>query len=957
MKKLGIALGSLLFLLALGFALMQGEFGKKFVKKALEKAVAQSGYQVHIDQIEGTLPHQIKLKGVSIQGENLRLTIADLQLRPVLWRLLKAEMAFTNIQAKEISVNEGTPFDFSNGRFRINSRRVFVRGDSLGWNLFIRYHIKIKSVEFSAANDLFLVRGDAELLPKLTGNLLIRSDYLLASIDIAQEGESYQGKAVWQVPRNEFMGPFDGTAALTYQDHTLKGTIAAGSFAKAEFDLTQRLGEEIRGAAALKIDNLQALSIPDVYGKMEAKGRLTEVANIEMAFTEFFYKDLYAQNLFVVANLTPFKLQGGVKIDGENLKWNYLELSNAQLETSIGEENAPYRLTGSGNLRHPLEIASAGVWQPTLIQIDSLTGTFLDAPFALNQPVQIVHTDTDFRLQNVFLNIGDGSAAIDIDRKGEDTKAALRLTDIPIDFLSLNPLDVAVGGTMNLTADLQEKNNQLMGSFEIALNQTTPVPATGYFEGSFHKNQLQAKGGVWIRENPLLELDLTVPIHFSIWPFQAECLYHKETRGALHFDGKVEEILDYFDLGASRLEGHLQGSLTFRNTLYRPLVEGKFTFENGLYENYYSGTALTNMRAEILAEKNSLYLQSLIAQDRPGTGTFEAIGELQLLQSDFYPYLIDAKIQNLQFAEIDLVKALADGKVRIEGNALSAVAQGDIHVRQCELTIPDHIPKPMPNLEVTYRNAIHPLEPVQKEHQPYPIHLDLNIAAPADITISGRGLSSHWKGDFHLGGTYTSLAAKGTLELIEGEFNFSSRSFKLIEGALIFSGVEHQMPYLNLAGQMETKGITITARLKGPLDDPQITLLSNPPLPLGSIMSYLLFGQDISEIGGFQALQLATSLASLAGTGPDVMEATRKSLGVDRLQVIAEPSEEGGETVALQVGKYISKGVLVSFSQGTEESSTNISVEIELKNNFVFQIESDQRQEQGRFTLKWNLSY
>ena len=87
------------------------------------------------------------------------------------------------------------------------------------------------------------------------------------------------------------------------------------------------------------------------------------------------------------------------------------------------------------------------------------------------------------------------------------------------------------------------------------------------------------------------------------------------------------------------------------------------------------------------------------------------------------------------------------------------------------------------------------------------------------------------------------------------------------------------------------------------------------------------------------------------------MEGTRKSLGVDRLRVITDPTAEGGETVALQVGKYVSKGVLVSFTQGAEESSTNISVEIDLKHNFSFQIESDQRQEQGKFTLKWNLNY
>jgi translocation and assembly module TamB len=327
------------------------------------------------------------------------------------------------------------------------------------------------------------------------------------------------------------------------------------------------------------------------------------------------------------------------------------------------------------------------------------------------------------------------------------------------------------------------------------------------------------------------------------------------------------------------------------------------------------------------------------------------------LGSQHYPFDLDLNLKDLQFTEIDLVSAKAVGNVHIEGNAFSGIAKGEIEIQDAEVTIPDHIPRPLPDLAVTYRNPTHPTLPLKKNYRPYPLHLDLNVLPPTQISIEGRGLTSLWKGHFHLGGTTLELATKGLLELIEGEFNFSSRSFKLIEGSLAFSGVEHQMPYLNLAGQMETKGITITARLKGPLDDPQITLVSNPPLPLGSIMSYLLFGQDISEIGGFQALQIATSLASLAGTGPDVMETTRRSLGVDRLRVVTEPTEEGGETVALQVSKYISKGVLVSFTQGTDESSTNISVEIELKNNFVFQIESDQRQEQGKFTLKWNHNY
>src|SRR3990167_10517719 len=113
---------------------------------------------------------------------------------------------------------------------------------------------------------------------------------------------------------------------------------------------------------------------------------------------------------------------------------------------------------------------------------------------------------------------------------------------------------------------------------------------------------------------------MTLPIHLSIWPFEAELLYHKNARAKLTIDGNVEEVLDYFDLGPHHVEGHLQGSISFTNTLYRPLVVGKFQFEKGIYENYYSGTHLTGLQAEIFADQNTIYLRSLTAQDRAGAG-------------------------------------------------------------------------------------------------------------------------------------------------------------------------------------------------------------------------------------------------------------------------------------------------------------------------------------------------
>ncbi len=983
MKKLGIWLFVVFILVAGIYAVFQSNIGRNYVRNALSNALKDSGYEVTIDRVDGTLPHQIDLKGVSIQGKGLDIKLTELKLRPVLWRLLRKEAAFNDIQAKDISISNGAPFNFQ-GKFRFSEKRAALKGSISDWNIAIQFDRKTMAALFTARNHLLHAKGRAAFSPDfqfLSSSIQIGSDQLLsrlpfdaagrflANIHIRPEEGGYSGRTSWQIPNliveKVKIGSVKGKGEALWKGRTLQGTLTADPSAKGLFDLTFTPDWILTGTSELNIENLQTLHIPDAYGKLQAKATWTALdetqgLHLDLSASDFYYGALYAQKISAYSDLRdPFHSPTGlVDIAAEKLKWHHLELETASFETTKSEESWPYKLFAEGTLRHPFELHMDGTWKDRItVDVQNLNGTFLGTPFSLEKPVRFEHTKDLFLLPEAEFTVGGATAYVNIDRKGNQTDARIRCNGIPLDFLSLNPLEVKVAGTLNLDAVIKERNNKLQGELKASVNQVEPIPATGSFEGTFNRDLLNLTGNMGVRGNPLLNLDLSIPIHFSVWPFEAEILFHKDSKGRIVFNGRIEEFLDFLDLGAHRIEGQCQCDLRFSNTLYRPLLEGKILVENGYYENYYSGTLLTNIQADFLAEKNKIFLRTLTAQDQPGNGTLEASGEIQLLQSDLYPFRVDAKFKNLKFVEIDLVNASADGKITLEGNALSAIAKGDVYIQKCELSIPDHIPRPLPHLDVTYRNPIHPVPPPETEYRPYPLHLDLHVLAPTNVTISGRGLSSEWKGDFQLGGTATALAAKGKLELIDGEFNFSSRSFKLSDGSLTLSGVEHQMPYINIAGLTETKGINITVRLKGPLDDPQITLQSSPPLPLGSIMSYLLFGQDISEIGGFQALQIATSLASLAGTGPDVMENTRRSLGVDRLRVITDPTAEGGETVALQVGKYVSKGVLVSFTQGTEESSTNISVEIELKDNFVFQIESDQHQEQGKFTLKWNLNY
>lgn len=951
MKKLAAILISLCLLIAIAYALMQGEIGKNFVKNSLMRSLESSGYRVQIERIEGTLPHQVNLKGVDIQGHGAHIAIQELRLRPILWRLFKKELAFQSIQAKGIVVGQYAPFDLRDGKLLLNRRRLLIKGDVGLWACRLRYRFASEQLHFSAVNDLAQLKVNGKLSPQLTAHIDIRSDLLRVSGNMRQEASTYVGEAVWDA------GFLSGTANAAYREGTLKAAIHAEPFATAHCDL--RIGSYIQGTSEIDIHNFQALHIPDLYGKLYAKATwdvqdTTQTVQLEALGSDLYYQQLFTQTLNLTADVTdPLGAYSAlVDVQAENLKWKLLEAADLHLEAAGHLKNGSYRLSMDGDLRHPFELSTNGAWDSSSLAIQQLQGIFLLSPFSLQEPLSISYAKGKWRIPDARLNVGDGLLFLNL----EETSAQLQLTQFPLDLFSWNPLEVSVGGTVDFEADVKEVNGMLQGSFSTRIDQTAPLSTTGEFTGKIRKDQLLLQGELNLCDHPLLQCDLTIPLRLSLWPMKAEIQGYHPMKGHLSVHGDVEEILDYFDLGPHRLEGGLSADLSFGNTFYHPYVTGTITFEEGRYENYYSGTELSHLHGTIVAEKNVLYLREFHGQDRPGTGTLQATGKVHLSKADFYPFEFDTDIMNLQFTEIDLVKANAEGHVRLEGNTLSALATGDIHIHQCDLTIPDHIPHPLPHLDVVYHNAIHPIELPQKMYKPYPLRLDLHIKAPANITIEGRGLESRWTGDFHLGGTLTSLATQGKLELVEGDFKFSSRTFKLTEGSLAFSGVEHQMPYLNLAAEMETKGILITARLKGALNDPQLTLLSNPPLPLSSIMSYLLFGQELSEISGFQALQLASSLASLAGTGPDVMEATRKSLGVDRLNVVSVPTEDG-ETVSLQVGKYISKGVLVSYSQGPDENSSNVSVEIELKNNFVFQIENDQRQEQGKFTLKWNLNY
>jgi translocation and assembly module TamB len=201
--------------------------------------------------------------------------------------------------------------------------------------------------------------------------------------------------------------------------------------------------------------------------------------------------------------------------------------------------------------------------------------------------------------------------------------------------------------------------------------------------------------------------------------------------------------------------------------------------------------------------------------------------------------------------------------------------------------------------------------------------LDLRIDATNQIFIRGRGLDAELGGTLRIGGTTANVIPSGQFDLVRGRLDILGRRLVLDRGSITLQGSFD--PFLRLSASSEADGITVTVVLEGFLTNPDVRFESSPELPEDEIVSRLLFGRGIESISGFQAAQLAASVATLTGQGGEgILGNLRKSFGLDDFDV---SSNEAGQT-QLTFGTYIADNLYtdVEVSDGRTELDINLEL-------------------------------
>lgn len=203
------------------------------------------------------------------------------------------------------------------------------------------------------------------------------------------------------------------------------------------------------------------------------------------------------------------------------------------------------------------------------------------------------------------------------------------------------------------------------------------------------------------------------------------------------------------------------------------------------------------------------------------------------------------------------------------------------------------------------------------------IALDLQVNAPSQIFVRGRGLDAELGGALRVGGTTIDVIPEGQFDLIRGRLDILGNRLTLTEGLIQLQGAFD--PFIRFVAETQADDVTAMISIEGEASAPVLGFSSTPDLPEDEVLSLLLFGREISSISPLQAVRLANALRTLSGQGGEGLTGgVRRELALDDLDVTTD--EDG--TAQARVGKYINENI---YTEITADTAGNSRIDLNLQ--------------------------
>lgn len=219
--------------------------------------------------------------------------------------------------------------------------------------------------------------------------------------------------------------------------------------------------------------------------------------------------------------------------------------------------------------------------------------------------------------------------------------------------------------------------------------------------------------------------------------------------------------------------------------------------------------------------------------------------------------------------------------------------------------------------------------------------IDLTIGLGEQTHINSQGLDTYLTGKLQvLQEPEGIMRANGQVDVKDGRYAAYNQKLKIDKGQLVYTGGAIDDPNLVLRAQKSVDEITAGVSVTGSASAPILQLYSTPSMSDQDVLSVLIFGKPIDNLGSQDGLTLLRIANSLRGDGTrkskvdSLTESVQDSLGLSNLELQLD-----GNSPSVVAGKQLSSKFYIGYGYGLLDAAQ--SLVLRYKINQAWSIQGD----------------
>ena len=625
-------------------------------------------------------------------------------------------------------------------------------------------------------------------------------------------------------------------------------------------------------------------------------------------------------NATAILTATP-SITGDAQIANFRMGDFVLKRARAKVDYRGGNGTAMAFAEGSSGV--PFSIAANAKLSPNEYLV-ALKGTGSGIGFRTVNPARITTTGGTYRLQPTKIDFDKGSARI-AGSYGRGITLQSRLDALDLSVLNGFVPGLGISGTATGSLDFAQPTGtsfpradakMTVNNFRRSSIATVSDPVKIVFAGDLNPNGGDARALIQRGGSTIGRMVATLsPLSPGAGSWTTR-LFQAPLSGGIRYNGPSSVLFSFAGLADQQLSGPIGVAADFGGLVQQPRLTGVIRANNLTYENETYGTRLSALKIDGRFNNDQFNLNLLTA--KAGDGTVSAQGTVGLAAASGFPVDIRTTLDNAQLAKSDALGATATGDLRLQYGPDGGAITGDLRIPEARYQVILQGAAEVPELtgirrksDLTNNGAVR--EPAKSTSAGL-FKLAIRVRAEDKLYVSGMGLESEWKTDLRIGGTSAAPTVQGNAQIVRGTYSFAGKRFDVTKGIVSFEGGVLTDPTLNIAASTTSDGVTVTINITGSAQAPQIAFTSSPSLPQDEVLSRLLFGSSVTDLSATEAIQLASALNSLRGSGGGLnpLGKLRSATGIDRLRILGG-DEATGRGTALAAGQYLTDDIYIEI--------------------------------------------